>query len=193
MTDVFNMAVEDAGKVKSSATDEDKASIASLAEKQLSLKTEIENLEELLKEKKKDLQRVEEHDLPEAMDRIGMSEFKLTDGTKISVGSFYNASIPAERKDEAFDWLDEHGHGSIIKAAVKTEFGRGSLEGAKAFLEYARRFNQLDQEPVLDQGVHWQTLRAFVKEQVEEGAGLPLDLFGVYIGRKAKITKAKRS
>lgn len=188
MSDVFNMAVEDAGNVKSS--DDDKASVARLAELQISLSEEVKNIEELLKEKKKELQRIEEQDLPEAMDRIGMAEFKLTDGTKISVGTFYNASIPAERKDEAFNWLDEHGHGSIIKTSVKTEFGRGELEIAKAFFEYVRGFNQLTSDPSFDQAVHWQTLRAFVKEQVEDGAGLPLDLFGVFIGRKAKVKRS---
>lgn len=188
MTDsVFDLAAEDAENVQSS--DEAKASVARLAEAQLSLLNEVDNLERLLKEKKKELQRVEEHDLPEAMDAIGMAEFKLVDGTKISVNTFYNASIPAERKGEAFGWLDEHGHGSLIKTSVKAEFGRGELEAAKAFLEYARGFNLLSEEPTLDQSVHWQTLRAFVKEQVEEGAGLPLDLFGVFIGRKAKIKK----
>lgn len=188
MEDVLKMAAGDAANVISS--DEDKASVAKLAEIQLSLKNEVAELEAMLKDKKKDLQRVEEHDLPEAMDKIGMAEFKLIDGTKISIKTFYNASIPAERKEEAYSWLDNNGHGSLIKTKVEASFSRGELEMAKAFLDYARGFNGLSEEPSFDQSVHWQTMRAFVKEQVEEGAGLPLDLFGVFIGRKAEIKRS---
>jgi hypothetical protein len=32
------------------------------------------------------------------------------------------------------------------------------------------------------------TLKAFVKEQVEEGKQVPFDMFGVYIANKTKIT-----
>jgi len=31
------------------------------------------------------------------------------------------------------------------------------------------------------------TLKAFVKEQIERGNDLPLDLFGVFVGQRAKI------
>lgn len=187
--DVFSMASEEADNRSENASDADKLSVAKLAETQLSLSNEIDNIENLLKEKKKELQRIEEHDLPEAMDRIGMSEFKLVDGTKISISAFYNASITGDRKEEAFNWLEDKGHGSLIKAKVEAEFGRNEIELAKQFLEFARGFNGLTSDLKFDQSIHWATLRAFVKEQVEEGTGLPLDLFGVYIGRKAKIKK----
>jgi hypothetical protein len=39
------------------------------------------------------------------------------------------------------------------------------------------------------QWVEPMTLKAFVKEQVEKGAPLPMDLFGVYIGKKAKVRR----
>jgi len=31
------------------------------------------------------------------------------------------------------------------------------------------------------------TLKAFVKEQIERGNEIPLDLFGVFVGQRAKI------
>ena len=33
------------------------------------------------------------------------------------------------------------------------------------------------------------TLKAFVREQVENGVDLPFETFNVYIGQKSKITK----
>jgi len=188
MENVFDLANEDSGVIHSS--DEAKASIAKLAQQQALLQDKVTSLEEALKEAKKDLQRVEEQDLPEAMDKIGMAEFKLVDGTKISIKTFYNASITSDRKPEAMAWLDDNGHGGIIKTDVSVAFSRGELDIARDFLEYARGFNNLSNEPELDQSVHWQTLRAFVKEQVEGGANFPQELFGVYIGRKAHIKRS---
>jgi hypothetical protein len=186
---VYDMASEDAGQVVS--TDDDKKRVARLAMTQVQLEQKVIDLEETLKKVKEELRRVAEQDLPEAMDKIGMAEFKLTDGTKIAVSKFYNASIGDEHKPKAFAWLDDNGHGSIIKTEVAVNFGKGDLELARAFQEWARGWNGASIDPELDQSVHWQTLRAFVKEQVESGAGLPFDLFGVYIGRKAKITFPK--
>jgi hypothetical protein len=36
------------------------------------------------------------------------------------------------------------------------------------------------------------TLKAFVKDQFEQGNNVPADLFGLYIGEKTKISKAKK-
>ena len=40
-----------------------------------------------------------------------------------------------------------------------------------------------------DKNVAWQTLDAFVKEQLNEGVNLPLELFGVYHQKIAKIKR----
>jgi hypothetical protein len=42
---------------------------------------------------------------------------------------------------------------------------------------------------VVDQkeDIHWQTLRGFVKEQVEKGNAIPSDLFGLYVANRTKI------
>lgn len=189
-TDVFNLASQDADNpVKVSDADLDKVAI--LAAQQLELQRSVKAAELELDDLKKKLERVEQHDLPEAMDEVGLSEFKLRDGTKITISSFYNASIPLERRDEAFTWLDNHEHGGIIKTDVNLNFGRGELEVAKEFMAWLNE-QRPELDPELTQGVHWQTLRAFVREQVESGAALPLDLFGVYIGRKAKLTIIKK-
>ena len=114
---------------------------------------------------------------------------RLGPGFKIKVSTFYNASIPPERKEEAYEWLDTNGHGGMIKTEVKTNFGRGELEAAKALIA---EINENHPEIAMDlnQTVHWQTLRAWVKEQVEGGKSLPIDMFGVFVGRKTKITLA---
>lgn len=188
--DVFAMAADEANNVQ--ATEDDLGKISFLAQQSSSLDVEIKNLEELLKEKKREAQKINEQDLPEAMDKVNMTEFKLTDGTKISIKTFYNASIPPERKDEAYTWLDDNGYGPLIKSQVAASFGREELEIAKQFLDYCKQFPSNSLEVGLEQSIHWQTLRAFIRESVESGAALPLDLFGVFIGRKAEIKQPKK-
>lgn len=187
--DVFALAAEESEK-PAITTDEALEAIALLATRQRDLSEKVAYLENSLKVAKVDLQRVEEHDLPEAMDRVGLEEFKLKDGTKLKISTFYNASIPPERKPEAIDWLENQGHGGLIKTEVSLAFGKGELKIAQEFLAWLSE-QKPDLSPELSQGVHWQTLRAFVREQVESGATLPLDLFGVFIGRKAKLTLPK--
>jgi len=184
--DVFALA---AAEEEAPVTDDSLSEIAELARQQLALDTEIANLEATLKEKKEEFRRISEQSLPEALDSVGMSEFTLDTGFKIKVSTFYNASIPPDRKEEAYQWLDDNGHGGMIKTEVKTNFGRGELEAAKALIA---EINENHPEIAMDlnQTVHWQTLRAWVKEQVEGGHSLPIDMFGVFVGRKTKITLA---
>jgi len=40
--------------------------------------------------------------------------------------------------------------------------------------------------------VHSSTLKSFVKERCDKGDEFPMDLFGAYIGQKAKITKGSK-
>ena len=191
MTDVLSMATEDA-EAEVAPSDQGKASVAKLAAKLTALDDEVSVLEQALKDKKKEKQRVEEQDLPEAMDAIGMSEFRLTTGEKISIKTFYTANITAEKKDEAFAWLDDNGHGGIIKTEVSVAFGRGDLELARKFQEYCRSFDEASIEPQFEQSVFWSTLRKFIEEQITAGnEELDRDLFGVYIGRKATVKAGK--
>ena len=191
MDDILAMALKD-------ATAEDKPVPADKLEKikhfgqlQRKLKKELADAENLVTVIKDKLKRVVENDLPEAMDAVQMTKFTLDDGSEIKVSSFYTASIPEERKTEAFDWMKEHDFDGMIKADVNVSFGKGEFEVAQAFVQFIRGFNMKAIEPEYKEHVHWQTLRAFVKEQVEKGAPLPLDLFGVYIGRKADLKLPK--
>lgn len=191
---VLDMAAEDSGAFKrENSTDADKARVAELTFQQTVLEDEIGVLEIQLKEKKRKLNDIEQRELPEAMDKVGLAEFKTKNGTKVGVKPFYNASIPVDRKDEALDWLEYNDHGGIIKTDVKVQFGKGEHELAQSFLRFARGFNEHPVDPEMTRGVHAQTLKAFVREMMESGATIPLDLFGVHMGRKAVIKRAKEA
>jgi hypothetical protein len=173
-----------------SAVDESGLStVSKLAKTQLLIERRIEDLEAELKQAKQDHRAIAEDQLPAAMAEHNITELKLEDGSSISVGKFYSASIPKERAEEAFRWLVDNGYGDLIKNQVATNFVRGQEEQAEQFAnELADRGMPVNTK----KWVEPMTLKAFVKDQTEQGANIPADLFGLFIGEKAKITTPKR-
>lgn len=190
MNDVLAMAQADAAK-EEPAPEDKLERIKFFGEKQRKLTKQIAETENNLSLLKENLRRVMEQDLPEAMDEVNMQKFVLDDGTTVTVKAFYAASIPEDRKEEAFEWLKEHNFDGMIKADVKVQFGKGEFEIAQSFMNFIRGFNEKAIDPEYKEQVHWQTLRAFVKEQIEGGKPLPLDMFGVFVGRKAELKLPK--
>lgn len=188
--DVLALATADASSLK--ASDDDFKRVATLAHKQVKLESEVEDLEDALKEKKKELNRVMTEALPEAMDAIHMSEFKLDDGTKVSVGNVFRASIKEENREAGHAWLRDNGHGSLIKTEVAVFFNREEYELVPEFLAYIRGWNRAQIEPEVKEGVHWQTLSAWARKEAESGTALPEELLGVFRGRKAKVKLGKK-
>ena len=135
---------------------------------------------------KQEHKQVSQTDIPEAMAEVGMSEFKLQDGDKVTVQPYYSASIPKDRINEALDWLRDNNHGDLIKNTVSVDFGRGEDDRADTLRESLQNTGLSYTDKT---GVHSSTLRAFVREQVEAGKSLPLDLLGVFIGQKTTIKK----
>lgn len=158
--------------------------ISNLANKQMKLESKIKQLEDELKGIKDEHKQVSQVDIPETLAELGLSEFKLKDGTKVTVQQFYSASIPKDRVDEAMTWLRDNNHGDLIKNTISVDFGKGEDEAAGQLKEHliSEGASYTDKT-----GVHPQTLRAFVREQTEQGKNLPLDLLGVYIGQKTVI------
>lgn len=162
--------------------------VAELANAQLSLESEIKELEILLSEKKKRLKQLSEMTIPDKMLELGLTEIGLTIGARLSVGKFYSAKIPDEMWDHATRWLKQTGNDGIIKCVVSRAFQRGeSEEAVRALIAIIKQgFTGF----TMDESIHPQTLKAFVKERIESGQPIPHDLFGVYVGNKTTIRQA---
>tara|TARA_R100000951_G_scaffold115653_1_gene124444 strand:+ start:3007 stop:3531 length:525 start_codon:yes stop_codon:yes gene_type:complete len=158
--------------------------VSELASYQLILEKKIKDKEQELSTLKDQHKQVSQTDLPEALAETGLSEIKLLDGSKISVNQFYNASIPKDKVEQAFTWLRDNGHEDLIKNTITCDFGRGEDGNAKVLKETLTGSGVSYTDKT---AVHPQTLKAFVREQVESGQNLPLDLLGVYIGQKSVI------
>jgi hypothetical protein len=165
-------------------SEEDLSELARHAAEQLKLERDIKEAEDYLKALNDRHHKISEEIIPNKMMSIGMSEFKLISGQKISIKRFYSASISDENRVAAFDWLESNGHTDIIKHLVTVPIGRGEDDVWSATTDFLKEKGIVYTD---EQKIHPQTLKAFVKEQVETGSDLPLDTFKVYIGNKSII------
>jgi len=172
----------DAGALK--VQDDDISGISALARRAKLLEKEIDDLEETVKERKNQYRKITEEALPEALAQLGMSSFKMEDGSSIDIKPFYSASISEARRAEAFQWLRDHGFEDIIKNTVSVRFGRGEDELCVRLLDL---LGQQGYPAAQAEKVEPQTLKAWVKERVERGEEFPTELFGAFIGKKATI------
>jgi uncharacterized small protein (DUF1192 family) len=189
MSDILGMFEEDsAGSAAEAVSTDGLKSVAELARRIRETEAEIKRAEEFLKERNDVLRKMTDEDLPSVLEELGVKSFVLDDGSKVSVTALYGASIPAPRKEEAFEWLRENGYDDIIKNDVICTFGRGEDDKAAAFAQAAR---ERGLSPEQKQLVHAQTLKAWVRERVESGESFPMDLFGAFVGQRATIKKGK--
>ena len=160
--------------------------LSQLAEQQLFLESRCNELEELLSVEKENLRLIVEQYLPEAMASVGMKEFKLANGYKITVKDDVFASIRKDFVNEAVTWLDENGLGGVVKDDVTVKFGRGEQEQASKLNEFCRAQGWNADEKL---SVHPSTLKALVKEQMSKGVQFPGEYFSIAPVRKSVIKK----
>jgi len=185
MTNINDMFEQDAGAL--TVKDEDLNSVAALAKRAKTLEKEIDDIEEILKERKEQQRKLLEESIPGMLQELGMSDFTMADGSKITVKPFYSASIKEDNRAQAYEWLRENGYDDIIKNTVSVQFGRGEDGLCDTLLNQLREQNYPVQQA---QKIEPQTLKAWVREQVERGSEFPTELFGVFVGQKATIKSA---
>ena len=164
------------------------SNVSDLASKIIQMENKVQFLEEELKSSKKQLLELTDQDLPAAMEEINMESFTLSDGSEVKVVPTYGGTIRADDRPQAHQWLRGNGYGDIVKNTISANFGMGEDNLAKDFYQSALdRGFQVDKK----EAVHPMTLKSFVKEMTENGSEFPSDLFGAFIGKKAKIVKGK--
>ena len=160
------------------------ATVSDLARQVREKTIRVQQLEEDLKEEKKSLLQLTDHELPAIMAEIGLGELKLTDGSELTLKPTYGATITGAHREAAHQWLRDHGYDDIIKSTVSCKFDRGEEERARQFSQLAATGGF---ETEKNETIHPQTLKAFVKERLQAGEEIPQDLFGIYAGQRATI------
>ena len=161
-------------------------SLADQVEKLNTLDQEVEILEKNLKQKKKDFEYLSGEVIPTMMAEMGLSQLKLMDGSLIDVKPNYSANITIANRDAAFNWLRTNGLGDIIKNEISVSFGRN--EDNKA-ADYAALAAERGYQPTQKLKVEPMTLKALVRERIENGKELPTELFNVFVGNKTTIKR----
>ena len=180
------MDLEETAMQLSQVDNNDLKQVAALVRQQLILENRVEDLTAELKKAQQDLAHVSGEALPAALAEHGLTELKMADGSKVTVATVISANISKERSEAAHQWLRDNGFGDLIKNTVAVTFGKGEDEKAVELVK------ELDSEGFnVDQkeAVHPSTLKAFCKEQIEKGTGVPSELFGIFIGQKTTIKK----
>jgi hypothetical protein len=163
--------------------------IKSLANQVKSLKEledEIKADEESLKNKKKEIERISGEVIPTMLSEMGLSSLKLADGSAVDVKPYYAANISIANREAAYSWLRSNGLGDIIKNDITVSFGRD--EDNKA-ADYANLARGQGFEPTQKLKVEPMTLKALVRERIEAGKDMPMDIFNVFVGNRTKITR----
>ena len=150
------------------------------------LEDKILKAEDDLKKLKEEADVLSGEVIPTMMTEMNISTLKLADGTAVEVKPIYGASISAERKEEAFNWLRTNGLGDLIKNEVTVSFGRN--EDNKA-IAYANLAAENGYQPSQKLKVEPMTLKALVRERIEAGKDMPSDLFNVFAGNRTKIIR----
>ena len=161
-------------------------SLADEVKKLRAMEDLIKTMEEALKNKKKDLERVSGEVIPTLLSEMGLSSLKLADGSAVDVKPYYSASISVSNKEKAYSWLRTNGLGDIIKNEISVSFGRNEDNKAAEYADLAKRQGF---QPTQKLKVEPMTLKALVRERVEAGKDMPTDIFNVFVGNRTKITR----
>ena len=146
---------------------------------------QIVDAEAHLKSLKQEKHKLSVENIPALIDEMGVERLDV-DGLTVERRMVVSASIPVDRREEAYDWLRANKLDDIIKNDVILSFGKGqdNVAGDVVGLLQDRGF-----EPSTKTHVHPSTLKAFVSERVTDGKSNDLDMFGAFITNTAQIKR----
>lgn len=154
----------------------------------LDTQSEVDELEADLKKAQARQRDLSERQIPEQMDEMGLREFTTQDGFEIKVTRKLRHSLTRERQAAAFRWLEENGHGDIIKRVVGVPFASNEGDEAAGLLQDLQDRGL----PVsLDRKVEASTLKALLSQLLTEGINVPLEVFGAFEQRGTKVSTKK--
>jgi hypothetical protein len=150
------------------------------------LEDQVKTDEELLKDKKKELERLSGEVIPTLLSEMGISSLKLADGSAVDVKPYYAANISLKNREAAYNWLRSNGLGDIIKNEITVSFGRDEDNKATTYVNLAKGQGY---QPTQKLKVEPMTLKALVRERIENGKDMPSDIFNVFVGNRTTIKR----
>jgi hypothetical protein len=165
------------------------------------LKMEIASLEEQVKNLKKSFLEIVHRQLPDLMNEVNQGTMTLlAEGNypayRFNLKPFYKANIDNNDSTavEAYQWLEDHGEGDIIKRTITASLGKDSQVLHEKLCEIMDNLGVAYDTKL---GVPWNTLTAWLKERHaaslrNDEVEMPsLELFGATIGQVAEMKETK--
>jgi hypothetical protein len=162
------------------------AQLTDLVDQMAAEEQRVAEIELELQRAKATVRSFAENRIPELMRAVGVETITTSSGLVVGLKTNYRASPKVADRERAWAWLEEHGHGGLLKRNLTVGFGRGEDELAAELLEQLQaKFSNVKE----DRGVHPQTLKAWAKEMIESGQDLPMDVFGVEVIESAVVKR----
>jgi len=160
--------------------DQQLKAVADMAQKLEHVRKEEEQKQAELKEIQERERQLSQVDIPEKLEEIGMEEFTLSDGSKVSVKDEVKLSIPKapEKRQSAFRFLRDAGLGSLIKEKVEVS---ENAEQAEEVLKQAGVDYKVNED------AHTGAVKSALKELEAEGQDVPWSDLGGYKYKQTKV------
>jgi hypothetical protein len=192
----------DYGSHSPKASDVSMAELESHVNQARDTELKMAELKKQLADATREYDRIVQEVIPSKMAACGLKTITTRSGLKVSIDSKIFAGLPSvtainkerdharrrqliERRDQALQWLEEHGHENLIRHTFKVEFGVDQAIDADAFRQQLAKFRVHGSEGI---DVNAQTLSRVVRELHEMGDNYPGEILGVYVKTIAKIT-----
>lgn len=155
-----------------------------------SLGARVDDAKEQLRALKEQYDRVRMETVPELLREVGLTEVSFEDEAgqtvKVSLADEVDARISAKNETAAAAWLIERGFGGLLKTKLVVDYDADQLSEAA---ERAAELRNQNARVEVKQGVHPQTLKSFVKEQMAAGNEVPTEIFSIHAYSVAKIKR----
>lgn len=181
--------------------------IEKLALEASELYIEIEKTEKKLEEDQKKYNELVTKELPDLLENQGLtigSKLVLNNGLVLTLKDFFSCSIPSEssiekakdidkkqelleRRADAIKWLVDNNLKDIIKDFIDININKDP-ELKEKVLAWAKE-NNLNYTH--DETVHPQTLKATLKDQMQQGKEIPFEIFDIVTGCVASFERKK--
>ena len=148
-----------------------------------------QDIEAQLQQVDKRITDIERSELPDLFSQVGVSRIDVEPdgnhpGFVAERKTVYTAKIPDEHRQDAFEWLEQQGHGDLVKSVINIIFGMQEHDKRLAVMKL---LSDHGIEFYNNESVHASTLKAFVKREIQAGRIIPQDLLGVFIFDEVKI------
>jgi len=172
--------------------------VKTLAAKLIALQEAKKEKERELEFLNEDLRLLSEETIPEAMINLQTDEISIDEDHLLVVAPHVYGSIPPEKEEQCFLWMEKHGYGALIKSTFKIEFDRLAEKSTERFRAMLHKTKYVAKDGTFTEkkGVLSQTLTKFLREAIADGVNIPRSKFNISEVDRAKIkkkTKAQRN